>query len=127
MEIAEFRVRCFVCWKRFSIPAISELSYGTFLFVNYKTREFRSYSRISNPEIETRITAEIHSDAELKSENDTSKGNLSLKLIGKLSDGDFEPIFRYVKCPRCNIGFHSYPNSKIAVLKIGELTFQAAE
>ena len=127
MEIAQFNVRCYVCWKRFSIPVLSDLNYGSFLFVSYKTREFRIYSRIENQEIETIITAEINSDAELKLQGNHLKENVALKLVGKLSDGEFEPIFRYVKCPRCKIGFHSFPNNKIGITKITELTFENSQ
>ena len=127
MEIAEFNVRCYVCWKHFLIPALSDFSYGEFLFVNYKTREFRYFNRIENREVESIITAKLNSDSSLEQKNDDTKGNTALKLIGKLSDGEFEPIFSNVKCPRCKIGLHSFPNNKNGMMKIAELTFKESK
>jgi len=60
MEIAEFNVRCYVCWKRFLIPALSDFNYGEFLFVNYKTREFRHFYIIKNQEVESIINAKLN-------------------------------------------------------------------
>ena len=127
MEIAEFKVRCYICWKQFLIPALSDFNYGEFLFVNYKTREFRHFYWIENQEVESIITAKLNSDSTLERKNDYSKGDIALKLIGKLSDGEFEPIFRNVKCPRCKIGFHSFPNNKSGMRKIAELTFEESK
>lgn len=124
MEIALFNTRCFVCWKKFSIPALSDFNYGELLFVNYKTREFRHFNRFDKVEIEKIISAKLNNDEELQFENDDTKGNTYLKLVGKLSDGEFEPIFSQVKCPRCKIGFHSLPNKKSGITNITELTFE---
>ena len=127
MEIAEFNVRCYVCWKQFAIPKLSDFCYGEFLFVNYKTREFRYFYRIENREVESIITAKLNSDSSLEQKNDATIGNTALKLIGKLSDGEFEPIIRNVKCPRCKIGFHSFPNNKSGMTNIAELTFKESK
>jgi len=124
MEIAEFNVRCYVCWKQFSIPALSDFSYGEFLFVNYKTREFRYFCYFENENIEKIVTTKLNSDPTFKNKNDYKKGDIGLKLIAKLSDGEFEPIFSNVKCPRCKCGFHSFPNNKIGMTNIAELTFE---
>ena len=127
MEIAEFKVRCYVCWKKFLIPALSDFSYGESLFVNYKTREFRYFYRIENQEVESIITAKLNSDTTLAQKNNNTKGNTALNLVGKLSDGEFEPILSQVKCPRCNIGFHSFPNKKSGLTNIAELTFEESK
>ncbi|WP_417289777.1 hypothetical protein [Corallibacter sp.] len=124
MEIAEFNVRCYICWKKFVIPALSDFNYGEFLFVNYKTREFRHFNRFDKNGIEKIISEKLNSDQELQFKNDETKGNIYLKLVGKLSDGEFEPIFSNVKCPRCKCGFHSFPNNKIGMTNIAELTFE---
>ena len=69
----------------------------------------------------------LDSDSTLAQKNDDTKGNTYLKLAGKLSDGEFEPIFSNVKCPRCKIGFHSFPNNKIGITNIAELTFEESK
>ena len=127
MKIAKFNVRCYACWKQFLIPALSDFSYGEFLFVNYKTREFRYFYRIENTEVERIIMEKLNSDANLERKNDYTEGDTALKLIGKLSDGEFEPIFSNVKCPRCKIGFHSFPKNKGEITNIAELTFEESE
>lgn len=126
MEIAKFNVRCYICWKQFLIPALSDFNYGEFLFVNYKIREFRYFYRIDNREVESIITVKLNSDPSLERKNNCTKGNTALKLIGKLCDGEFEPIFTNVKCPRCKIGFHSFPHKKSGMTTIAELTFEEA-
>ena len=124
MKIAEFNVRCYICWKKFVIPALSDFNYGEFLFVNYKTREFRHFNRIEENGIEKIISEKLNSNQELLFKNEDTKGNVYLKLVGKLSDGEFEPIFSNVKCPRCNCGFHSFPDDKIGITNIAKLTFE---
>jgi hypothetical protein len=37
MKIAEFNVRCYLYWKKFLIPALSDFNYRKFLFVNLDT------------------------------------------------------------------------------------------
>lgn len=127
MDIAEFNVRCYVCWKQFRIPSLSDFSYGEFLFMNYKTREFRYFNRIENRDVESIINEKLNSEFSLKLKNDTTKQHTALKLIGKLSDGEFEPIFSQIKCPRCNIGFHSVPNKRSGMKNIAELTFEISK
>lgn len=70
-----------------------------FLFVDYKTREFRYLNRIENKEVESILAMTINSDFSLNSKNNDLTADQALKVIGKLSDGEFEPIFSYVKCP----------------------------
>ncbi|AUC81965.1 hypothetical protein [Lacinutrix sp. Bg11-31] len=124
MKIAEFNVRCYVCWKQFLIPCLSEFSYGEFLFVNYKTRKFRYFNYFENENIEKIVTAKLNSDSTFENENNYKKRDIRLKLIAKLSDGEFEPIFSNVKCPRCKIGFHSMPNNRSGMTNIEKLTFK---
>ena len=124
MKIAEFNVRCYICWKIFLIPALCDFNYGEFLFVNYKTREFKHFNRFDKIGIEKIISEKLNSDQELQIKNDETKGNVYLELVGKLSDEKFEPIFSQVKCPRCKIGFHSLPNKKSGITNITELTFE---
>lgn len=124
MEIAEFKVRCYICWKQFLIPTLSDFSYGEFLFVDYKTREFRYLNRIENKEVESILVMTINSDFSLNSKNNDLTADQALKVIGKLSDGEFEPIFSYVKCPRCKIGFYTFPNVKNGMIHVEELSFE---
>lgn len=124
MKIAEFNVRCYICWKKFLIPTLSDFNYGYFLFVNYKTREFRHFNRFEKYGIENVISEKLNSDKELQFRNDKTKGNVYLKLVGKLSDEKFEPVLSQIKCPRCKFGFHSFPNKKNGIINIKRLTFE---
>lgn len=124
MKIAYFKTRCFVCWKGFEIIQLPDSAYGEYLFIDYKTRVFRYFNWIGNGEIENVIKLVLSDNEQLQFENDNTKGNTAIRLVGLLADCNFEPIFGYVKCPRCSTRFHSISNNKTRIGEINELTFE---
>lgn len=124
MKISYFKTRCFVCWKGFEVALLPDSAYGEYLFIDYKNREFRYFNWSESGETEKVIKLVFTDNEKLQIENDNTKGNTAIKLVGLLADSDFEPIFGYVKCPRCSTRFHSIPNNKTRIGEINELTFE---
>lgn len=124
MKIAYFKTRCFVCWKGFEIAQLPDSAYGEYLFIDYKNREFKYFNWFENGEIENVIKHVLAENEKLQLENDNTKGNTAIKLVGLLADFKFEPIFGYVKCPRCSTKFHSFPNNRTRIGEINKLTFE---
>jgi DNA-directed RNA polymerase subunit RPC12/RpoP len=123
MKIEHIKTRCFICWKSYEIGQLIDPNNSEHLYIDYKTREYRYYNWGRNKEIEKVILLILDNNKKLQTENDNTKGNTAIELIGLLADYSFEPILGYVKCPRCSTRFHSLKKNKTRIGMVGELTF----
>ncbi len=126
MKVELFKVRCFICFKGFEIPRLPDSLYGEHFFINHDTWEFRYFSWHNSSEVSNTVEEALKQSFELRCENDNTKGNTTLKLIGKLADGNYEPILGAVKCPRCSLRIQSFPNYRTTQIEVESLTFQYA-
>lgn len=111
MNIAYFKIRCFVCFKSFEIPKLPDSAYGEYLFCS-DGMEFRHFNWFENKDLKNTVEYILSNNFELQVENDNTKGRKAIEIVAKLADGDFNSEFRFSKCPRCKNRFHSYPNKK---------------
>lgn len=124
MEFFIYKLTCYVCWKSFLIPDTSKSKNEVQIFINYKNREFRFYNLQGNEEINYVLLKKFHSNSELQVKNDNTRGQTYLKEVGKLSEGNFEPVFSSIKCPRCNLKFQSFPKKTLDKVVLDELSFK---
>lgn len=122
MDITHFKVRCFICFKRFEVPRLPNSAYGEQLFSNDKN-EFRYFNWLDNEDIKNSVDYILSQDADLQIENDRTKGNTVFEIVAQLADGNFKAEFGYSKCTRCKNRLHSQPNTKVAKIAVKLLTF----
>ena len=121
MEGAFFKCRCFICFKSFEVPLLPDSTYGQWLYTNQKG-DFYTYSLKQSEVAETAIQTILDKSPKLQQENDNSKGNTFVKLVGNASNENADPILGYNKCPRCSFKFHSFPKTKTQIKKINHLS-----
>jgi hypothetical protein len=122
MNISYFKTRCFVCFKSFEVPRLPDSAYGEYLFSN-DSNEYQHFNWFENENIRNSVDYILSKNIDLKIENDHTKGNVAIELVGKLADGNFKAESGNSKCPRCKRGFHSHPNIKTNEIEIEALTF----
>ena len=69
MELVKLKIRCFVCWKSFMVPSLSNLGSGTHIFINYKSWEFRFLNSKKNTEVDRIIMKKLLSNKRLLQDN----------------------------------------------------------
>ncbi|MEM9829013.1 MAG: hypothetical protein AAF944_00165 [Bacteroidota bacterium] len=125
MKTAYFRSRCLVCWKSFEVPKLSDMSYGETLYYEKSIDEFGYFNWIENQDKEKIISLFLDTDPELQFKNDETKGNIAVKIIGLIADGDWEPILGHSRCPRCKYKFNYVSKRRSQIKNINLLSFKS--
>jgi len=126
MQLTYFRVRCFICFKRYSIPQFKDTKQVIYYFQDFN-KEIRYYKWKGNEKVSNAVNYILAKQQELNRENAYTKGRTALQLVSKLADGNYtiKQISAFSACPRCKQRFHSRPQTKERVIEIKELTFNS--
>ena len=123
IELETRAKRCLCCLVRFEVPFLKESENHIRLFYDAETKDYGFYSWEVDGENEAVIKTVLENNVELAIENDNTKGETALRLIGHLADGHFEPVINNYHCPNCGSTNQNCKSKGTKIMEVKRLTF----
>ncbi len=122
-----YSARCLLCLKKFSVPKLSDFSFGEYLYHTKDGKIYANFSAFDELDISSFVEEKIDQNTVGRLVNEIQK-NLKQKVIGKIADRpqqeiDFE-TGNYI-CPRCGSKLVKVnENKRLKAERLPKLSFE---